>query len=203
MTEIGSGDDARDRLPFDAVPPFMRKGTQALVPGLALALAAVWVMGVFHVASVSPSVTWTHGMAWVRLTPVKASVICNLICGGFCDGSRKSVNEIVSKIRHWTWQVWWVCQMNQIFLTRLQSLQRTMEICGGGDAVNQITGDVYVLIHHTGWVSQCFGGDHKLWLWWLGRWLGISSVKWAPQVRRKCVEISRSEPNWANAATSR
>ncbi len=63
MTEIGSGNDARDRLLFNAAPPFMWKGTQALVPGLALALAAVWVMGVFHVASVSPSVTWTHGMA--------------------------------------------------------------------------------------------------------------------------------------------
>ena|SRR5258708_30300501 len=106
MTEIGSGDDARDRLPFDAAPPFMRKGTQALVPGLALALAVVRVTGVFHVASASPSVTWTHGMAWARLTPVKASVICNLICGGFCDGSRESANEIVSEIGHRTRQVW-------------------------------------------------------------------------------------------------
>jgi hypothetical protein len=28
MTGIGSGDDARDGLPFDAAPPFIRKGTQ-------------------------------------------------------------------------------------------------------------------------------------------------------------------------------
>src|SRR5216684_2944235 len=72
----------------------------AWVPVPGLALAAVRVTGVLRVASGSRGVAWTQGMAWARLTPVKAGVICDLICGGFCDGPRESANEIVSEIRH-------------------------------------------------------------------------------------------------------
>ena len=62
--------------------------------------------GGFRIASGSLGVAWTHGMAWARLTPMKAGVIGDLICSGFCDGSRESVNEIVSEIGHRTRRVW-------------------------------------------------------------------------------------------------
>ena len=88
--------------------PLCGKGPKtAWAPVPRLPLAAVRVTGVFRVGSASPGVAWTHGMAWVRLTPVKAGVIGDLICGGgFCDGSRKSANEIVSEIGHRMQQVW-------------------------------------------------------------------------------------------------
>ena len=122
----------------------------AWTPVPVLVLARERVAAVFPVASAIHGVAWIHAKAWGRLTPVRAAVICELTCGGFCDDSRESVIVIVSEIAHQIQRAWSVCQMNPIFSTRSQNLRRTMVICGDCDAANRIAADVLTLTHMEG-----------------------------------------------------
>ena len=70
------------------------------------ALARERVEAVFRVSAASHGVAETHAKAWGRLTRARADVICELICGGFCDDSRESVIVIVSEIGHRMQRVW-------------------------------------------------------------------------------------------------